>query len=186
MTSASKTKSSEHLNEAILSLADQLLVNNKLKKKDTGTIALTSFVDLDKFEKTSKFGRIVSESLFSELFARGFNVTDFRGQSSLTVNKTGEFYITRSISKLRKEIPNSYVLVGTYSKIDEEIFINARILDNITGKVLTSGRTIYENEDCRVFSLCKKTNRKIRIIAEEPRDNHNKIDKAPMQVAMIL
>ena len=152
------------LNEAILSLANQLSQNNKMNQRDTGTITLTSFVNLKKLNNTSQFGRVLGESLFSELFVRGFNVTDFRGQNAISVNKTGEFFITRNIEKLDSEVPNSYILVGTYSKIDQNVMINARILDNKTGKLISSARSMYANEDCSLFGICNNLQRKIKII----------------------
>jgi TolB-like protein len=155
------------LNDAILSLANQLSTNNKLQISDTGTITLTSFVDLRKLNKTSQFGRVVGESLFSELFIRGFNVTDFRGQDAISVNKTGEFFITRDVSKLSSEVSNTYILVGTYSKIDENVIINARIVDNKTGKIVTSARAMYSNDDCSLFGTCNNMRRKIKIVQEE-------------------
>jgi TolB-like protein len=154
------------LNDAILSLANQLSQNNKLQANDTGTITLTSFVDLKKLNQTSQFGRVLGESLFSELFIRGFNVTDFRGQNAISVNKSGEFFITRNISKLASEVSNTYVLVGTYSKIDQNVIINARILDNKTGKIVTSARAMYANDDCSLFGSCNNIRRKIKIVPE--------------------
>jgi len=155
------------LNDAILSLANQLSTNNKLQTADTGTITLTSFVDLRKLNKTSQFGRVLGESLFSELFIRGFNVTDFRGQDAISVNKTGEFFITRDISKLASEVSNTYILVGTYSKIDQNVIINARIIDNKTGKLVTSARAMYANDDCSLFGTCNNIRRKIKIVPEQ-------------------
>jgi len=155
------------LNDAILSLANQLSTNNKLQTADTGTITLTSFVDLRKLNKTSQFGRVLGESLFSELFIRGFNVTDFRGQDAISVNKTGEFFITRDISKLASEVSNTYILVGTYSKIDQNVIINARIVDNKTGKLVTSARAMYANDDCSLFGTCNNIRRKIKIVPEQ-------------------
>ena len=155
------------LNDAILSLANQLSTNNILQVADTGTITLTSFVDLRRLNKTSQFGRVVGESLFSELFIRGFNVTDFRGQDAISVNKTGEFFITRDISRLSSEVSNTYILVGTYSKIDDNVIINARIVDNRTGKIVTSARAMYANDDCSLFGTCNNLRRKIKIIPEQ-------------------
>ena len=155
------------LNDAIISLANQLSTNNKLIITDTGTITLTSFVDLRRLNKTSQFGRVVGESLFSELFVRGFHITDFRGQDAISVNKNGEFFITRDVSKLSSEVSNTYILVGTYSKIDQNVMINARIVDNKTGKIVTSARAMYANDDCSLFGTCNNMRRKIKIIKEQ-------------------
>ena len=102
-------------NESINEIADQLLESNRLE--DGAKIAITSFVDLHKLNKTTHFGRNLSESMFNELFTRGFNVVDIRGTQTLRVNASGEFFITRDIKLLNnKRVENSYVLVATYSK----------------------------------------------------------------------
>lgn len=161
------------INDAILSLSNQLSKNNMISLKDTGTITVTSFVNLQQLNKTSQFGQVIGESLFSELFVRGFNVSDFRGQNSITINASGEFYISRDITKLQSEVSNTYILVGTYSKIDQNVIINARILDNHTGKIVSSGRVMYANDDCSIFGVCNNAQRKIKIISDEP--NMNKL-----------
>jgi len=159
------------LNEAINSLANQLSQNNKLLPTDTGTVTLTSFVNLKKLNTTSQFGRVLGESLFSELFVRGFNVTDFRGQNAISVNKQGEFFITRNIEKLDSEVSNTYILVGTYSKIDQNVMINARMIDNKTGKLITSARVMYANDDCSIFGICNNIQRKIKIVPTSYKTN---------------
>ena len=162
---ASTNKTYLTLNNAIVSLANQLSQNSRIKPTDTGTITVTSFVDLQQLNKTSQFGRVLGESLFSELFVRGFNVSDFRGQNAISINGSGEFYITRNVAKLQSEVPNTYIVVGTYSKIDENVMINARILDNKTGKIVSSARVMYGNDDCSIFGICNNAKRKIKIIS---------------------
>ena len=173
---ASTNKTYLTLNDAILSLSNQLSKNSKLNLNDTGTITVTSFVDLKQLNKTSQFGRVLGESLFSELFVRGFNVSDFRGQNAISINGNGEFYITRNVTKLQSEVSNTYVTVGTYSKIDQNIIINARILDNKTGKIVSSARAMYANDDCSIFGICNNAQRKIKIVSTST-PTHTKIAK---------
>jgi len=125
---------------------------------------MVSFVDLEQFKKTSKFGMVLAESLYNELFIRGFNVTDIRGQNAISINGNGEFYITRNVTKLQSEVSNTYIVLGTYTKIDENIMINARILDNKTGKLMSSARAMYANDDCSIYGICNNASRKIKIV----------------------
>lgn len=170
------------IDDAIISLANQLSQNNKLDPLDNGTITAVSFVDLQQLNKTSPFGRVIAESLYSELFVRGFNVSDIRGQNAININANGEFYITRNVTKLNSEVSNTYVLVGTYSKIDQNVIINARILDNKTGKIVTSGRAMYANDDCSIFEICNNAKRKIKIVADDYMKKTNSSQTVPQKI----
>lgn len=148
-----------NLNTTIISLAEQLF-DTKSNKKNPTRVILTSFVDLNNLEKTSTFGRLVSESMFNELHIRKFLVTDFRGQEAVSVNEDGEFHITRDVEKLKDVIGEvEFILVGTYVKFENKsLLINARILDSVSGNVFSSARVVYRPKDCSLFDLCMKKN----------------------------
>jgi TolB-like protein len=154
-----KTYIFQDLNSVIVALADQLLVTNGInnKKKSQNKIMLTSFVDLNQFNKTTVFGRLVSESMFNELYIRKFKVADIRGQNAVSINANGEFHITRDIKKLKKHIEGiNYILVGTYVKFENNsLLLNARILDSLNGDVISSARIVYKPRDCKIFNICQ-------------------------------
>ncbi|MDD2290784.1 MAG: FlgO family outer membrane protein [Aliarcobacter sp.] len=154
------------LESTIASLAAQMLENKKMDT--TKPVLITSFVRLDEFKKTTEFGRIVSESLINELSNRGFDITEFRGQMAVSVNDEGEYFISRKPHELKNKIPNTYVVVGTYSRQLGKIMLNARVIDNITGKIITSARATYVHnvkEDCIIFKDCAPA-RTINIVKE--------------------
>ena len=156
----------ETLESTIASLAAQMVENRKM---DTNKpILITSFVRLDEFKKTTEFGRIVSESMINELSNRGFDITEFRGQMAISINDEGEYFISRKPHELKSKIPNTYVVVGTYSRQMGKIMLNARVIDNITGKIITSARATYVHnikEDCIIFKDCAPA-RTINIVKE--------------------
>ena len=149
--------SSSNLNEVIIQIAKQLFESNTVKNKTT-KIILTSFVDLNNLEETTTFGRMISESMFNELHINKFNVTDFRGQDAISVTEDGEFHITRETEKLKDTIETiEYILVGTYVKFENRSFlINSRIIDSISGNIISSSRVIYTPKDCTLYDLCPK------------------------------
>ena len=158
--------SQRSLEATIASLATQMMQNKKLHTSKS--ILITSFVRLDNFKKTTEFGRIVGESLINELSNRGFNVIEFRGQMAVSVNEHGEYYITRNTSKMNEKVMNSYVVVGTYSRQYGRTMLNARVMDNATGQIITSARSTYEHglrNDCVVFKDCQPP-RTIKIVKE--------------------
>ncbi len=154
-----KLDQNNRINTTIVQLANKLFNSSRINQYDISTIAITSFVDINQLNKTSKFGRTLSEGFFDELFTRGFNVSDFRGQNSLSVNAEGEYFITRDIKKLNKNINNRYILVGTYSVLNESVLLNARIIDNQSGRIVASARSTYYSNDCALLENCKKPRR---------------------------
>mgnify|MGYP003589106247 CR=1 FL=1 len=150
--SSETVKSVDTINDVVTKIADQL--GSKKSAMGDSNIAITSFVDLNHLNKTTNFGRILGESFFNELHKRDFNVMDFRMQKELSVNANGEFFISRDIAKLNPEAESSYVLVGTYSQIEEGVLINARIISIATGKVVASSRVVYNDKSCEIFENC--------------------------------
>jgi TolB-like protein len=143
------------LNNAIIELSNQLLLNIKSSNQRNNNFTVTTFVNLNNFTSTSSFGRVISETLINELHTRRFKVIDFRTQESLNVDNNGEFILTRDTTKLKDEIPQSLLIAGTYSKINEkEIVLNARIVDNFTSEVISTAKVIYTYENCKTMNIC--------------------------------
>lgn len=155
------------LETTIMSLATQMMQNKKMNTQKP--VLITSFVKLDEFKKTTEFGRVVSESLINELSNRGFNIIEYRGQMAVSINDEGEYFISRKPHELKNKIPNTYVVVGTYSRQLGKIMLNARVIDNITGKIISSARSTYAHgimNDCILFKDCKPA-RTINIVKEK-------------------
>lgn len=158
------------LEGAINSLATQMMRNKKFSS--VKPVIITSFVKLSQLKKTTEFGRIISESLINELSNNGFNVIEFRGQLAVSINNDGEYFISRKVRNLKNKIPDTYVVVGTYSRQIGKIILNARVIDNITGKIITSARSTFAHgklNDCIFFGDCKPI-RTIKIIDEKEKN----------------
>jgi len=149
------TSTTTTLEDTVSQVADQMF-NTMTIKPNVEAIAITSFVDLKQLNKTTHFGRVMGESFFNELHSRGLKVADFRGQKNLIVNAEGEYFLSRDVKKLNSTVTTKYVLVGTYSRIEEGIIINARIIDNLSGVVVASSRVVHHSSNCAIFENCKK------------------------------
>ena len=158
--------SQNSLESTISSLSTQIVQNKKL---DTNKpVLITSFVRLDRLKETSEFGRVIGESLINELSNRGFNIMEFRGQMAVSINEQGEYFISRKPHEIKNSTPSTYVVVGTYSRQAGKVILNARVIDNVTGKVISSARSTYEHglvNDCIMFRDCAPT-RTVNIIKE--------------------
>lgn len=154
------------LEATIASLATQMMANKKIDTRKP--VVITSFVRLDQFKTTSEFGRVIGESLIDELSNRGFTIIEFRSQMAISINDKGEYFLSRKPEEIKKEVPSTYVVVGTYSRQNGKVILNARVIDNISGKVITSARSTYNHglaHDCVLFGDCPPM-RTIKIIKE--------------------
>jgi len=143
------------IDKAAKGIADQLLFNIPRGYHKSNKYVITTFVNLNNFAKTSDFGRVLGESLINELHTRRFKIIDFRAKESILVNPDGEFSLTRDVLKLKDEMPEALVVLGTYSSIgDNQVIINVRIVNNFTSDVISTAEVIYKYKNCKKFNLC--------------------------------
>ena len=138
--------------DSVKVVADELQKDLSIHKNET--IIFTSLVDLNDFKESSNFGRLFSESLMTQLSRHGYRVMEYRGDSVVTKSKKGEFKLNRARIE---PIENSdiLVLVGTYSKIDENMIVNVRIVDKETN-ILVAAASAYI-PSCGIISSCEET-----------------------------
>lgn len=124
-------------------LAEQLVANMQDCSLQ-GQVALpTSFVNLDNFNQTSAFGRLMAEQLFFELNQRGYPVREYRFPDSIRVlPKSGEFALSRDLGALAAK--SGVVIVGTYSNARDAVFVNARLIHPGDGRVLRTANLVLE------------------------------------------
>ncbi|NBW39873.1 hypothetical protein EBR25_02600 [bacterium] len=105
-----------------------------------GPIGITTFVNLDDLKTTSSFGRIYGEQLMSELAMRGYDVVELRHADALQfLSNNGEFALSRDVAQVRRERDLGAIIVGTYVVSPVRVYINARLVDPATSKVLSAG-----------------------------------------------
>lgn len=130
---------SGNLNSMIIFISDQLVRNNDLIQLSK-PIIVTPFVSLDDLKETSGFGRLLAEGLIHELQVRHWNVIDFklvnRSSSNWEVNEKGD------ILKISEQYKIAHIVTGTYSMVNEKVFVNAKILDIETAVVISSGQAV--------------------------------------------
>jgi len=99
-----------------------------------------SFVDTTDVEKTNDLGVLLSEQVASRLSQLGYSVSEIQLRSDqLRVHpEGGVFALSRDISVINTDAPAYSVLVGTYTVIGRQIYVNARVLRASDGVALAS------------------------------------------------
>jgi TolB-like protein len=127
-------------NSKLIFLADQL-ERNVDRKTLSNTFIVTTFTNLDRLSETTSFGRLIAENVIHELQVRRWQVFEVRLTKDLLINDTGEFSLSRDISKLKEMYKIGGIVTGTYSVADGNIVVNARVVDINSGIVISSAQT---------------------------------------------
>ncbi|MFO7761353.1 MAG: FlgO family outer membrane protein [Thermodesulfobacteriota bacterium] len=125
----------------IRELASQILANKKTSRDLT--VVVTTFVNLNQLYQTTDLGRLLAEHMIGELQKKGTKVLDVRLANCLQVKEGyGEYGLSREMSELSYVHNAQARLVGTYSVAGGQVVINARLLHQKDGRVLSSGSII--------------------------------------------
>lgn len=99
-----------------------------------------SFVDSANMENTNDLGRLLSEQVASRLSQRGYSVTEIQLRADqLRVDPAGGvFALSRDLAEINADSPAYSILVGTYTVVGRQIYVNARVLRSADGIALAS------------------------------------------------
>ncbi len=108
-------------------------------------LVVTSFVQLDDFSRTSRFGLLLAEQLLSRLAGHGLILKETRMQGVFYQGCNGEFVLSREFSRVARELDARLVLLGTYLEARDHVLLNVRLVD-------FHQQTVIASYDCQ---LCK-------------------------------
>jgi TolB-like protein len=159
------TSSIGNLNAMIIFLADQLERNIDSKYFSQPSIVAT-FSNLDNLKSTSSFGRLIAENLAHELQVRKWRVIEVKMAKSITMTPSGEFAMTREVAKIKGAHKVRAIVTGTYTYTDENVIVNAKVLNLDTGILLSSAQIIIPTDSISSIMYDDVNPRLMRIKSE--------------------
>ncbi len=105
------------------------------------SVIVASFVNVSDLTKSSAFGRIMSEQIGSRFAQKGYKVIEMKlRQNSIFVDQEnkGEFLLSRNIKDISLTHKASVVVVGTYAKGHDKVYVSARMINPIDSVILSS------------------------------------------------
>jgi TolB-like protein len=126
-------------NTVIAELAVQLESHNG-RKQANATYLIGSFTHLNNLAETSPLGRLIGESLIHELQVRGWRIFEPRLMQNFMINRDGEFVLSRDVKNLKDQFGVTAVVTGTFMLAQDQVWINARVIDSQSGLVLSTGQ----------------------------------------------
>lgn len=134
----------EELRARTRELACQLLQNAQGGLADEYVLTVNSFVNLHSLYKTSSLGRYLGEQMIGELQAAGVEVLDVRKSNGLMIREQfGEYGLSRDMNELSRSHGSQAMVVGTYTYANGQILLNARVLRNADGMVLSHANIAF-------------------------------------------
>lgn len=137
----------QELRLKVRELASQLL-DTQDNSSLVGLVALPiSFVNLNNFSESSSLGRYMSEAMIYEFNQRGFPIKEYRVDNKISMSESagGEFSLQRNLPALSVKQKWAAVLVGTYLRENNAIFINVRLVRATDGMVLRTAQIVLPN-----------------------------------------
>jgi TolB-like protein len=117
-------------------------------------IIVTSLVNIDDVQQSSRFGRIFSELLASELSKNEFLVKEIKmAQKDIFVRKqSGEFALSRDLMDIAASQNVQAVVVGTYATASNSVYLSVRMIGSKDDLVLSSwNRAILLDSNIRTM-----------------------------------
>lgn len=94
----------------------------------TWVLVSTTFVNTDNLEQSSPLGRLLSRQVASRLSQNGMSMVESRLRNTMSINKSGEFILSRDLRLLEKEHRARGVLVGHYTVADKQIYVTTQVV----------------------------------------------------------
>lgn len=133
----------ENLKQKVHALAKQLLDNAKEEIADEYAVTVSTFVNLNRLYSTSSLGRYMGEQLINELQLAGVDVIEVRKTPGIMISEGyGEYGMSRDMDELSFVQYSEAMVVGTYTVTNGEIFVNARLLNNADGSILSTASLV--------------------------------------------
>ncbi|MUH72404.1 FlgO family outer membrane protein [Psychrosphaera haliotis] len=107
-----------------------------------GTFLPANTLSEEKNESLSPFGIQIQESFVTFLTQAGLKVTEFKVQKQVIISDQADRFMSRDVNSLENNITADYLLVGHYVQQENELVVNARIID-LSNKTVVAAATDY-------------------------------------------
>jgi TolB-like protein len=123
-------------------IADNLVLRSNpplIPRHPEMPILVTTLVDNNNLEKTSKFGRILQEHIASRLVQLGYTVKEIKlGNSLRIIPGSGETILTRDLYRLQANRNAQAVFVGTLSRTRTTMYISTRLINPVNSNIIAT------------------------------------------------
>jgi TolB-like protein len=129
----------DNLVEVSHQVADSLIEKARATLSTERALVAASFVDIDDLERSSSFGRIISQQIASRFAASRFHIVELLLRKNIYIKqKAGEFLLSRELRNIGVEHNVQAAIVGTYAVGKEEVYVTAKVVRSEDSIVIAS------------------------------------------------
>ncbi len=124
-------------------------------------ILTSTFVNLDNFEESSRFGRLLQEQIGTRLVQHDYTVKEIHLRNTMKIRpEDGEKMLSRDLSEINPNDPTQALLVGTYHMTNRILYITAKLVNPANRNILSAEnyRLCMDNNMLALFGFQIKSN----------------------------
>lgn len=150
-------------NENLISLSYKIAENLEtnafpplIPRNPDQPLLVTTFVDNNDLNRTSRFGRILQEDIASRFVQLGYTIKEIEFRKNLFIRKkSGEVMLSRDLNLIDPTLSAQAVVVGTYTYTNRTMYISARLINPRTADIIASAdyRLIMDKNVLAMFNL---------------------------------
>lgn len=133
-------------------------------------VLVTTFVDNNDLQKTSRLGRVLQEHVGSRLVQLGYTVREMKLAGTLQIEpRSGETILSRDLARLSGGQQQAQaILVGTISRSNRMLYISVRLIHPVNNNILATDdyQLCMDDDILAMFDLQRQPERDQPI--EEP------------------
>lgn len=120
-------------------VAGALLVKSSSTLIRQSPLLIASFVDINRLDKSSSFGRIISQQIGSAVSSQGYIVKEMLLRNNVYIKEAqGEFLLSRQLRQISSKHNAQAVIVGTYAIGHDNLYVTAKIISVANNTILAS------------------------------------------------
>ncbi len=102
-------------------------------------VLISTIVNIDALNQSSRFGRLVSEQIATRLTNQGFSVVEMKMRSNVLIKEeTGELLLSRDVRALSKTHQAQVVVVGNYAVGSAFVYVTLKVINVADNRVISA------------------------------------------------
>ncbi|QLA15417.1 FlgO family outer membrane protein [Desulfolutivibrio sulfoxidireducens] len=102
-------------------------------------VLVASFVNTDRLDESSTFGRCIADNYITYLVLQGYKVSEIKLRENVLVKQdAGEFMLSREVKNILTTHKVHAVLVGTYSVGAENVYVTAKVINPADSVIISA------------------------------------------------